>query len=57
VSLYQQETLWQRLRDAALDRLRRENDCVDYAAAITHVLSPPTADRVIGSFCRGTHLF
>ena len=38
VALYRDETLWQRLRDAALERLARENNEADYAAAIKAVL-------------------
>jgi GT2 family glycosyltransferase len=40
VEAQRNEALWQRLRDAALDRLRRENNREDYAAAIRGVLGP-----------------
>jgi GT2 family glycosyltransferase len=38
--LYRDQALWQSLRDAALERLRRENDVAGYAAAIEAVLGP-----------------
>ena len=38
VRLYHDPLLWQSLRAAALERLRRENDAGDYAAAIEAVL-------------------
>ena len=40
VRLYRDQALWQSLRDAALERLRRENDAAGYAAAIEAVLGP-----------------
>ena len=40
VRLYRDPALWQSLRDAALERLRRENDATGYAAAIESVLGP-----------------
>lgn len=40
VRLYRDPALWQALRDAALERLRRENDAAGYAAAIESVLGP-----------------
>ena len=40
VRLYRDPMLWQALREAALDRLRRENDVAGYAAAIESVLGP-----------------
>lgn len=42
VALQSDETLWQRLRDTALQRLRNENSREKYAAAITAVLGLPT---------------
>src|ERR1019366_5196645 len=44
VALQRDAALWQRLRDAALDRLPRENNREAYAAAIRDVLGPPIAD-------------
>ena len=44
VAVQRDEALWQRLRDAALDRLRQENNREDYAAAIRGVLGPPLVD-------------
>lgn len=41
VAVQRDEALWQGLRDAALDRLRRDNNREDYAAAILGVLGPP----------------
>ncbi|HEY3846747.1 MAG TPA: glycosyltransferase [Acetobacteraceae bacterium] len=43
VRLYRDPALWQSLRDTALERLWRENDAADYAAAIESVLGPATA--------------
>jgi glycosyltransferase involved in cell wall biosynthesis len=43
LAVQRDEALWQRLRDAALDRLRRENNPEDYAAAIRGVLGSSTA--------------
>ena len=40
VTLYRDAELWQRLRDAALVRLARENRPDDFAAAIERVLGP-----------------
>lgn len=40
VRLYRDEALWTLLREAALDRLRRENNQQNYAAAIASVLGP-----------------
>ena len=40
VRLYRDPMLWQALREAALDRLRRDNDVAGYAAAIESVLGP-----------------
>jgi glycosyltransferase involved in cell wall biosynthesis len=40
VALQRDEALWQRLRDNALERLRRENGAADYAAGIAGVLGP-----------------
>jgi glycosyltransferase involved in cell wall biosynthesis len=40
VALYRDEALWTRLRDAALTRLSRENNAVDYAASLEAVLGP-----------------
>src|SRR6185312_6799587 len=44
VRLYRDPTLWAQLREAALDRLRRENSREDYAAAVQAVLGPPLHD-------------
>jgi hypothetical protein len=41
VRLYRDPALWQSLRDAALERLRQENDAASYAAAVEAVLGPP----------------
>jgi O-antigen biosynthesis protein len=41
VRLYRDPALWQTLREAALERLRQNNDPADYAAAIESVLGPP----------------
>jgi O-antigen biosynthesis protein len=41
IALYQDETLWRRVRANALDRLRRENSRERYVEAIEHVLGPP----------------
>jgi len=41
VALQRDEALWQRLRDAALERLRQENSREDYAAAVRGVLGSP----------------
>jgi O-antigen biosynthesis protein len=41
VTLQREEAIWQRLRDAALQRLRHENNRENYAAAITTLLGPP----------------
>jgi glycosyltransferase involved in cell wall biosynthesis len=38
LALYRDEALWQRLRDAALARLERDNNPADFAAAIEAVL-------------------
>jgi GT2 family glycosyltransferase len=43
VALQRDEALWQRLRDAALDRLLRENNREGYAEALRDVLGPPIA--------------
>jgi GT2 family glycosyltransferase len=40
VRLYRDAALWQALRDAALERLRQENDAAGYAAAVESVLGP-----------------
>jgi glycosyltransferase involved in cell wall biosynthesis len=40
VALYQDEALWQRLRDGALGRLRRENSRERYAESVASVLGP-----------------
>jgi glycosyltransferase involved in cell wall biosynthesis len=40
VRLYRDAALWQALRDAALERLRQENDAAGYAAAVEFVLGP-----------------
>ena len=42
VAVQRDAELWQRLRDTALDRLRRENNRADYAAAIRGVLGSST---------------
>jgi len=41
VAVQRDEALWLRLRDAALKRVRQDNNREVYAAAITDVLSPP----------------
>lgn len=41
VTLQRDELLWHRLQAATLERLRRENNEGDYAAAIARVLGPP----------------
>ncbi len=41
VAAQRDEVLWTRLREAALDRIRLENNREDYAAAIRGVLGPP----------------
>ncbi|HEY1931439.1 MAG TPA: glycosyltransferase [Acetobacteraceae bacterium] len=46
VRLYRDEGLWARLREAALERLRRENSREDYAAAIQSVLGPAQRSAV-----------
>ena len=43
IALYQNVALWQRIRDSALDRLRRENSRDQYVEAIKRILGP--ADR------------
>lgn len=45
VAVHQDEALRQRLRDAALERLRSENSRENYAAAITGVLGPARAEE------------
>jgi glycosyltransferase involved in cell wall biosynthesis len=40
VRLYRNAELWQALRDAALEKLRKENDAAGYAAAVEAVLGP-----------------
>jgi O-antigen biosynthesis protein len=45
VQLYRDEGLWTRLREAALERLRRENSREDYAATIQSVLGPAQRTR------------
>jgi O-antigen biosynthesis protein len=40
VALYQDTTLWQRIRAGALDRLRRENSRERYVEAIRRILGP-----------------
>lgn len=42
VNLYRDETLWQRIRANALDRLRRENSREQYAEKIADILRPLT---------------
>jgi GT2 family glycosyltransferase/glycosyltransferase involved in cell wall biosynthesis len=42
VVLQRNATLWQNLRDTALERLRQENSRQAYAEAIARVLGPPT---------------
>jgi glycosyltransferase involved in cell wall biosynthesis len=42
LALYQDATLWQRIRANALDRLGRENSPEGYAEAIQRVLASPT---------------
>jgi GT2 family glycosyltransferase len=46
VVLQRDETLWDRLRDAALKRLDRKNSQAAYSAAIAAVLGPPTVERI-----------
>ena len=41
IAVQSDETLWTRLREAALQRIRVENDPDEYAAAISAVLGPP----------------
>ena len=45
VAVQRDAALWGHLRDAALDRLRRENDREHYAEAIRDVLGPPRKDE------------
>ena len=40
IALYQDAALWQRIRDGALDRLRRENSRDRYVEAIKRILGP-----------------
>jgi GT2 family glycosyltransferase len=40
IALQRDETLWARLRDAALERLRLENNATDYRAALEAILGP-----------------
>ena len=40
MALYQDEALWQQIRDSALDRLRRENGRDGYVEAIRRILGP-----------------
>jgi GT2 family glycosyltransferase/glycosyltransferase involved in cell wall biosynthesis len=45
VALQRDEALWQRLRDAALERIGMENRLENYATAIASVLGPPRTAR------------
>jgi glycosyltransferase involved in cell wall biosynthesis len=45
VALQRDEGLWHRVRDSALHTLHRDNNRLDYAAAISGVLGPPHSDR------------
>lgn len=42
VALHRDEIMWQRLRDAALERVRHENNLTIYAATLACLLAPPT---------------
>jgi GT2 family glycosyltransferase len=54
VRLYRDAALWQALRDAALERLRQENDAAGYAAAVEAVLGP--ANRSAGQTASPTQI-
>jgi len=50
VKLYRDPALWQRLRDAALQRIRTETNPADYAEAVRRIMEPaPPALALVGT--------